>query len=196
MFSIKVLKNRDTWTVLALEAVIVVLSVLLALGLDSWQKDRENDEIARRALQGMVDEARINCARIRRHHPYHQAVAGGERPPQGIRISLLRNDAWDSAKSTGAAVYVDYDIAALVGSIHAAQGDHRTLVQAYMDALFMRVSDSEQLDGIHGPLDVAVITEMIRIQDRLLDLYRQLHDGVSADHESIDMGEFCTTGTS
>lgn len=184
--------NKETWGLLALEAVIVVLSVLLALGLDSWQKGRENDELARRAVQGVVDEARINCARIRQHHPYHQSVASGERPPQGIHISLLRNDAWDSAKSTGAAVYVDYDLASLIGSIHAAQGDHRTLVQSYMDALFMQVAASEQLKEIHGPLDVAVITEMIRIQERLLSLYQQLHDNVDEQHiESIGDGEFC-----
>jgi len=48
------LKSRDIpWKLLTVEAALIVLSVLLALGVDSWREGR-----AQRALQGFVDEAR------------------------------------------------------------------------------------------------------------------------------------------
>ena len=106
VLSAKGLNGGNLWAVLVFEAIIVVLSVLLALGLDRWSGERENQKLAQRALQGVVDETSINCARIKYHQPYHQAVANGTQKPEGIRISLIRNDAWDSAKSTGAAAYI------------------------------------------------------------------------------------------
>jgi len=111
------------WKLLTVEAVLIVLSVLLALGVDSWREAREQRALAGRALQGFVDEARANCERIQATRQYHRAVVDGERVPHGMQVGLLRNDAWEVVKITGAAGWLDYDLVAVMSEISARQRD-------------------------------------------------------------------------
>lgn len=117
-------------------ALLIVLSVLLALGVDSWREAREHRELATRALHGLVDEARANCSNILAVGDYHDAVLAGEHRPEGIRVGLLRNDAWEVVKTTGAAAWLDYEMVAAMSVISAHQADHRTVMQSYMQGLF------------------------------------------------------------
>jgi len=161
------------WKLLAIEAVLVVASVLLALALDSWREQREQQSLAQRALHGLVDEADANCRQIVAVRDYHQAVIRGEREPEGIQVGLLRNDAWDVVKTTGAAPWLDYELVAIMAEINANQTDHRAIVQAYLGAVFSMVLEQEE-DRWHQPGERGVIRELVRIQERLLEGYRRL----------------------
>lgn len=195
MLSSKRSDRKMPWGLLAAEALLVVLSVLLALALNSWREGRANEALALRSLQSVVDEADTNCSRISALQAYHRAVADRERQPEGIQVGLIRNDAWHSAQSTGAAAYVDYDIATTIGRIYAAQADHRTIVEAHIQALFVALSGGTQLDeGLHGDADIATIRELVRIQAQLLEVYEELADTVTEEYgRAIDMSEFCRT---
>lgn len=92
---------------LALEAALIVLSVLLALAVDSWRESREQRELAQRSLTGFIDEARYNCSRIQAVSDYLRAVLDDQLAPRGLQAGLLRNDAWGVVKSTGAAGWLD-----------------------------------------------------------------------------------------
>lgn len=180
------------WGLLSVEALLVVLSVLLALALNSWREGRANEALALRSLQGVMDEADVNCSRIRSFHEYHRAVADGERDPRGIQVGLIRNDAWNSAQSTGAAAYVDYDIAAVIEKAHASQADHRTIVEAHMQAMFVALAGGKELEGIHGDADIATIRELARIQEQLLEVYQELAGKVNEKYgDQIETGGFC-----
>lgn len=180
------------WGLLSVEALLVVLSVLLALALNSWREGRANEALALRSLQGVMDEADVNCSRIRLFHEYHREVADREREPEGIQVGLIRNDAWQSAQSTGAAAYVDYDIAAIIGKVHASQADHRTIMEAHMQAMFTALAGGKELEGIHGDADLATIRELVRIQEQLLEVYQELADVVNEKYgDEIEMNAFC-----
>lgn len=192
MLSSKKTNGKIPWGLLGIEAILVILSVLLALGLNSWRESRANQELALRALQGVIDEFHTNCSRVENFHPYHQEVADNERDPAGIQIGLIRNDSWNSAQSTGAAAYIDYDIAATIEKIYALQGDHRTFVQSYMQALFNNIVGQEEPERMHEDGEVAVIREMVRIQDSLLETYRDLQWLVDEHYAGkIDIIGFC-----
>lgn len=183
------------WGLLSVEALLVVLSVLLALALNSWREGRANKALALRSLQSVVDEADVNCSRIRNLQEYHRAVADREREPEGIQVGLIRNDAWQSAQSTGAAAYVDYDIAAIIGKIHASQADHRTIMEAHIQAMFVALGGGKELGkGIHGDADIATIRELVRIQDQLLEVYEELAESVNEKYgDEIETSVFCRT---
>lgn len=68
------------WKLLVVEALLIVMSVLLALGMNSWRESAANHDRAVRSLQGLVGEFESNCERIRHFHDYHRAVAEQERP--------------------------------------------------------------------------------------------------------------------
>lgn len=174
MFSTKKWSAGFPWKILTVEAVLVVLSVLLALGLNSWREARSHQELARRALQGVIDEVQINCPEVERIHPYHQEVANGVQEPGGVRTGLLRNDAWEAAQTTGAASYLDYEIVVAIGRIHAHQSDHRSMVQSYTQALFNIMLQNESIKNIHREGERLVIRELVYIQNSLLEEYQNL----------------------
>lgn len=192
MLSSKNPGRKMPWGLLSVEALLVVLSVLLALALNSWREGRANEALALRSLQGVMDEADVNCSRIRSFHEYHRSVADGEREPGGIQVGLIPNDAWQSAQSTGAAAYVNYDIAVIIGKVHASQADHRTIVEAHMQAMFVALAGGKELEGIHGDADIATIRELVRVQEQLLEVYQDLARKVNEEYGGeIVMSGFC-----
>lgn len=170
------------WRLLSVEAMLVVASIFLALALENWRENLFEDRLAERALQEFVDEVQTNCGRMRSIHPYHESVASGERAPEGIQIGLLRNDAWDVAKNTGAAPHLDYDLVVKIVEISAMQGDHRAIVQAYTQALFARVLESEKTEQWHVAGERGVIRELVRIQADLLEKYENLLHSVDQEY--------------
>jgi len=183
------------WKLLTVEAVLIVLSVLLALGVDSWREAREERALADRALAGFIDEARHNCRRILRVEDYHRAVVDGKRDPHGMQVGLLRNDAWEVVKTTGAAGWLDYELVAVMSEISARQRDHRTTIQAYLQAVFTLALPTGDTDSWHLPGERGVINELVRIQEDLVSGYRRL-EALAAQHQEIAAlaGGICDRG--
>lgn len=186
MLSSKARINAIPWGLLTLETVLIVLSVLLALGLNNWRENRANEDLAQRALQTVVDEAMENCTGVRKLLPYHRAVMAGETEYEGLGRILIRNDAWSAAQTAGAAHHVDYEVATAVGSVHALQSDHRNLVQAGIQAVyiaatnqdpnheeFQRILKQDRNDWLTGPHPL-MLADLIRVQENLLEAYHEL----------------------
>ncbi|MBU1188259.1 MAG: hypothetical protein KKC01_04435 [Gammaproteobacteria bacterium] len=162
------------WPLLGVEALLIVLSVLLALALDNWRDEREHRELVHRAMQSFVDEMRYNCQRILVVADYHQAVLSGEQSPQGLQVGLLRNDAWEVVKTSGAAAWLDYDLIEQMSAISIRQGDHRAVMQAYLQAMFLLMLPQSDSSNWHQPGERGVINELHTIQDELQSRYLRL----------------------
>lgn len=183
------------WKLLIVEAILVVLSVLLALALNSWREASAHQNQAERALQEVLNEVETNCSQIQNYHTYHEAVANGEQEPAGIQSGMLRNDAWDVAKTTGGASYLDHELVAKVGEISAHQSDHRSIVQAYLQALFTIGLQLEQPEKMHREGERGVIRELVGIQETLLKRYQELLDLVNEHYgDSFDTSDICKEG--
>lgn len=186
-------RQKINWSLLLIEAFLVVLSVLLALGLNSWRESRANNNLALRALSTVSEEFSVNCSRIQDFQEYHLAVANGERDSEGLQIGLIRNDSWDSAQSTGATAHIEFETASIIGQIYASQSDHRTLFQSYIEALFTKISTEDSLETAHGKLDVVTIRELVRIQDDLLTFYSEFEEALETNYGRIVSSGFdCT----
>lgn len=186
MLAPKNITNRIPWGVLTLEAVLIVLSVLLALALENWRENREHQDLAERALQTVIDETTENCAKIQSLLPYHRSVMAGDEDYEGLGRVFIRNDAWSSAQTAGAAHHLKYEVAAAIGLVHALQSDYRRLIEAGIQAVylgatsqdpyhkeFQRMLEQGQTDWLPGPHPM-MLADLIRIQGNLLDAYQSL----------------------
>lgn len=196
--------NKIPWKLLSIEAVLVVLSVLLALGLNSWRESRTQQELAERVLQAVVDESMENCQKIQTHLPYHRSVLALEEEYEGLGGVFIRDDAWPSAQSAGASHYVEYQVATVIESIHALQSGHQRLVEAGIRAVYnaaasqdphlemfeqmIRENNADWLPGPH-PL---MLADLIRIQSNLLEEYDELFR-LSEEHygDAIEISGSC-----
>jgi len=184
--------TKINWLLLLIETLLVVLSVLLALGLNSWRENRSHEELAKRALKSVVGEISTNCSRINGFQEYHKEVATGERESEGLQIGLIQNSAWDAARSTGAIAFIDFETASVIEQIYVAQEDHRSLFQSYIEALLTKVGSEDSLDQVHGALDVVTIRELVRIQESLIDYYFDLKDKLEGTYaDEVSVSSFC-----
>jgi len=177
------------WPLLGIEALLIVLSVLLALALDNWREEREHRELAHRAMHSFVDEMRYNCRRILIVADYHQAVLAGEQSPQGLQVGLLRNDAWEVVKTSGAAAWLEYDLIEQMSAISIQQGDHRAVVQAYLQAMFLLMLPQSDSGNWHQPGERGVINELLNIQEKLLVRYQRLAEQIAMAAPAALQGE-------
>lgn len=202
MLATRPTSERLPWKLLSIEAVLVVLSVLLALALNSWREARTHQEVAHRALQTVVDEAEANCRLVVELLPYHRSVFEGEADYHGLGDVFLRNDAWTSAQSAGAAHHMEYEAASAVGAVHALQTDHRRLVEAGIQATYVaaasedpyleRFPPGEGPDWLPGPHPL-MLGDLLRIQGRLLEAYDTLF-AVSEELYGIPVPDDCGSG--
>jgi hypothetical protein len=204
MLSSKSGSNKIPWKLLSIEAFLIVLSVFLALGLNSWREGRAHQDLAQRVLQTVVDEAMENCHTIQELLPYHRSVFALEREYEGLGEVFIRNDTWPSAQSTGASHHLEYEVAVIIGSIHALQNQHQRLVEAGIRAvynaassqdprleLFEQMIREDRTDWLPGPHPM-MLADLIRVQSNLLEEYELLFK-LSEEHygDAIEISGSC-----
>ncbi len=100
-----------------IESVLIVVSILVALGLDSWRQNREDEEFLRTALSNFEIEIRQNQARVDDAAPFnlglrtvlsqHYGVGDIDTVDEFVNMveiyspAALQSTAWDTALATG-----------------------------------------------------------------------------------------------
>lgn len=124
---------------LLVESLLIVLSILLALAMDSWREGRQNAARAEQALASFEAEIRRNKAVIETVMPYHlrlqkdlirlrdegairtfedlQNIEGFE----GFRPAILEETAWRTAVATGTLEHLDYETVQILSRLYTAQ---------------------------------------------------------------------------
>jgi hypothetical protein len=120
-------RNIGDWLPRALvESVLIVLSILLALGLDEYQEEQEIAELIERSISNFTKEVRRNKSRIEGVSAYHQGVeqllhnrnnSGGMTNVDEFRSVMdamqpivLTNSAWETAVATGVLGRMDFEL--------------------------------------------------------------------------------------
>lgn len=66
--------KRIHWPELVVEAVLVILSVLLALTLNGWRQNEFHEDLAAQALRNIEDQIRTNKTEVEGALAYHEAL--------------------------------------------------------------------------------------------------------------------------
>jgi len=167
--------SRIPWLQLSIEALLVVLSVLLALGLNSWRQSANDDDLERQAVRTIRAEVVENRREVRDRLAYHESLldsldADPERMIQ-LRAAFVQNDAWDTAQATQAAAHLDFGVAAQASRIHGLQTAY---VDVFLTSAVMTLYQGEN-PGRRSATPV-IVQDMIGIERQLLDEYDALLD--------------------
>ena len=124
-----------------LESMLIVLSVLLALGVDEWRSERETEERVEQARAALVQEIRANRDRLLKPQamPYHRALHArlntlmAEKAPDesdfqraftgftGVHPFIGQDAVWRSVNSGDVAQHLPREELLLLSAIYSGQ---------------------------------------------------------------------------
>ena len=120
-------RNVGDWLPRALvESTLIVMSILLALGLDEWQEDQQIQELIDRSIGNFQNEISQNLSRIEDVSAYHQGVgqmlfsridreegqslAEFRSVMDAMQPVVLTYSAWATAVATGVLGRMDFEL--------------------------------------------------------------------------------------
>lgn len=120
------------------ESALITVSILLALALDEWRDDRQDEETVEIALSNFVKEIRLNRARVDDAAPFNQGLRDvlSQRHRIGDITSntefiemmesynpiVLQATAWETALATGSVTKMDYELVSALSLTYGLQG--------------------------------------------------------------------------
>lgn len=180
-------KLKERLPEILLEIFSVILAVLVALGVNQWQEDKENAELAQLARSKIEAEVQSNLDELEEAGTKIQSLlaqlrgtiqkieAGGE-GQIGLLfpVAVLSSSAWDTSKSTQALNYMDFEWVMRVGRVYDLQSIHhqsQTEVLSYISAMDEKEArePARMLRGFLGRAEAAQ-----ELQQGLLKDYRDL----------------------
>jgi hypothetical protein len=133
------------------ESALIVVSILVALGLDEWREKREAAEVVQQALSNFLIEIRQNNARIEDAAPFNQGLR------QVLNSHYLDNDvetvdefvnmveiyspaglqsaAWETALATGSLAKMEYNLVTALSLTYSLQSRYQITTHSGMSEL-------------------------------------------------------------
>lgn len=160
---------KENLTRYALEAILIVFSVLLALFLDSVLEDRREARIIDELTSHIADEMKSNLAIVDEWLPYHRTVIGeidrylasdellqsllisdgidyGRLMEKGLIQDFYSNSSWQLAQQSEITSRIEFDVSYAISQAYLSQQNVNRTVRRFSDFFFARQThDPEQL---------------------------------------------------
>ena len=188
------------------ESALIVVSILVALGLDEWREDREVQETIQHALSSFLSEIQRNQVKVEGNMPFNQGLrmvmaqhyrnSDIESVDEFVNMIetydavILQATAWETALATGALAKMDYDLVSALSLTYNLQSRYQALNRDGMAEL----TSPQNLAG--DKLDLAVrnsiryLDTVIRMEAELSDTYDLAHavvlDAVTLMNEDLN----------
>lgn len=123
------------------ESALIVLSILIALGVDEWRGDRQDEETVQLALSNFASELRQNQARVDDAAPFNLGLRSvlRNRYENGDIDSIdefvnmvesyapvvLQSAAWETALATGSLAKMDYNLVSALSLTYSLQSRYQ-----------------------------------------------------------------------
>jgi len=133
--------NSDWLPQVIFESALIVVSILVALGLDEWREKREDDHTVQQALANFVREIGQNQSRIDDAAPFNQGllnVMKSRSEHNGIGSVdefvnmvesyapvVLQSTAWETAMATGSLAKMDYNLVSALSLTYSLQNRYQ-----------------------------------------------------------------------
>ena len=133
--------NSDWLPQVIFESALIVVSILVALGLDEWREKREDDQTVQQALANFVREIGQNQSRIDDAAPFNQGllnVLKSRSEHNGIGSVdefvnmvesyapvVLQSTAWETALATGSLAKMDYNLVSALSLTYSLQNRYQ-----------------------------------------------------------------------
>jgi len=123
-------KSRELLSKALFESALIVFSILLALAINEWKENRDNQRLASQALANFEREIQENSGRVERSFPYHshlsEAFKGARSLTEvegwhGISSPMLQDTAWQTALATNAFGQIRYETVSALSRVYTSQ---------------------------------------------------------------------------
>jgi hypothetical protein len=170
---------RSALPKLLMESVLIVFSVLLALGVDEWRETRQTRQRVDQALESFLREVERNRQAVQGIGPYHERLRQHflqlsrtrvrtvrelhMEGFQGLGTLTLEDAAWRTATATGALAQMDYKTASLLSRIYTLQEEtvsrHKSIFNLLQPAGLTEQALPITVDLLSGTLGDVVLGE-------------------------------------
>ena len=125
------------------ESALIVFSILLALGVNSWADARKENQLTARVLRSVRDEISANRARVQEWEPYHRTMELATHRADSLRVvhsyaqfksaapewsgfknPELDGTAWQTAVSLGVINNMGFDTVRVLSSLYTMQAKY------------------------------------------------------------------------
>lgn len=130
------------------ESALIVVSILVALGLDEWRQKREEAELIRNSLSTFLIEIQQNTIRVDDATPFdlglrqvlqsHYRENDIETVDEFVSMvetyspAALQSTAWDTALATGSLAKMDYTLVTALSLTYGLQSRYQHITQSGM----------------------------------------------------------------
>lgn len=184
------------------ESMLIVLSILLALGVRAWQDGREVRQLITRSLTSFRYEIAQNRSRIDDLYRYHAglqsllAEMNGQSGTESIedignvldslQSAVLLTSAWDTALATGALGEMEYETVFVLSLTYSYQQKFQTLYNTRLtDVLDLATDDSMSLRRLSDSAN-RYVAEITAAEGELLAAYDQAMVLLSDDPAELE----------
>ena len=183
--------------------MLIVMSILLALGVRAWQDGREVRQLISRSMNSFQTEIALNRGRIDDLYLYHaglQTVLVETSPHSGtesgddvrnildsLQPAVLLTSAWDTALATGALSEMDYETVFVLSLTYSYQQRFQTLYNTRLnDIQNLTMDDNVQPMRMWSSAN-RYVAELTQAEAELLDAYGEAADLLSVNSESAEL---------
>ena len=136
-------KSKINFSRIIFEFISVSFAVLFAILLNQWREDRNNNNLAKKALINVREEFIENKETLHSIIPRHNALLvsidsllsvnnnDGRNINKDINLDLLSSSAWEMAKITNAVYYLDFDVVNNLAKIYKLQYYYESIIKKY-----------------------------------------------------------------
>jgi hypothetical protein len=123
------------------ESALITLSILLALGLDEWRENQQNEDMIEQAMYNFLSEIRQNKIRVDDAAPFNRGLSRvlSQRQAAGdinsvsefvdmlesYSPAVLQSTAWETALATGSLANMDYNLVSALSLTYSLQGRYQ-----------------------------------------------------------------------
>lgn len=187
--------SKSFWIKLAIESLLIVFSVLLALGLNEYMAARKEKERTRQVLISIREELRENQKIVRNWQQIHQKILENIEPYRNnasaqdslvinnqfqfgrifsgtVIPNLVRSTAWETAKNNGTLQNIDLSLTHTLSDMYDMQniGATRT-AENLISLIYERETHAQEKVGQTLVLFQITLSELVGQESYLIKAY-------------------------
>ena len=183
-------KSTSTWLPRVLfESALIVVSILVALGLDEWREDRQDDETVQLALSNFASELRQNQARVDDAAPFNRGLRSVLRNHyrdddiesvedfvnmvESYAPVVLQSTAWETALATGSLAKMDYNLVSALSLTYSLQNRYQLASRSGMADLTSPQNLSEEKLSLAMYNSIHYLDDITSMEEELGVIYNE-----------------------
>ncbi|MEZ0148577.1 MAG: hypothetical protein AB9Q22_00445 [Candidatus Reddybacter sp.] len=165
------------------ESILMVVSILGALGINSWYNERQDDAMVEHSMRAFQQEIKQNRQWVEDSYPYQLGIRNVVREMQretypyqavefrqmigGAQMVVLRESTWDTVVDTGVLAHMEFEQVSALSLTYSLQ---RRLQVLYNEGLTDLIRNSYLLEGNKE----ALLFEALRYLNGIIEAEAQL----------------------